>query len=107
MNFQKMLISVNINGKRAENAIFSLNLPWEVNSSQSYVEERKNAITFLSFFQNIMWMKKVLMIFMISSFQVAKSNGNNIDYSLFGTPRFKLKAGNCENGGNPTYIVEG
>ena len=52
-------------------------------------------------------MKKVLMIFMISSFQVAKSNGNNIDYSLFGTPRFKLKAGNCENGGNPTYIVEG
>ena len=67
----------------------------------------QNATTLLSFFQIIMWMKKVLMIFMISSIQVSKSNGNNIDYSLFGTPRFKLKAGNCENGGNPTYIVEG
>ena len=44
---------------------------------------------------------------MINSIKVAKLDGNNIDYSLFGTPRFKLKAGNCENGGNPTYIVEG
>ena len=49
----------------------------------------------------------MLIISMINSIKVAKLDGNNIDYSLFGTPRFKLKAGNCENGGNPTYIVEG